>query len=104
MNPKTLISVSRAFAAGLGLSVCAWLLAAQLVAPVALERWRTAWLLLCSIGIAGTVLPLALAHALLAAWADEVIERVDRLLEECPGRKAWRDSLPRPLTRSFPDR
>lgn len=80
MNPKTLSSVSRVFGACLGLSVCAWLLAAQLVAPGALERWRVAWLLLCSIGIAGVVLPLAVAHALLAAWADEVIERIDGLL------------------------
>ncbi|MBI5792693.1 MAG: hypothetical protein HZA63_14585 [Rhodocyclales bacterium] len=80
MNPKTLISVSRVFGACLGLSVGAWLIAVQLVAPAALEPWRTAWLMLCSIGIAGTVLPLALAHAILAAWADEVIERIDRLV------------------------
>lgn len=80
MNPKLLMSVSRVFGTCLGLSVGAWLIAAQLVAPAGLERWRTAWLLLCLIGIAGTVLPLALVHALLAAWADEVIERIDRLL------------------------
>lgn len=79
MKTKTMFAISKVSGAILGLAVAAWLVAAQLVSPAALQPWRSAWLLLCSIGVAVAVLPLALVHAGLAAWADETIEHIDGL-------------------------
>lgn len=79
MSTKTMFAISKVSGASLAFAVAAWLVAAQLVSPGALQPWRSTWLLICSIGVAGTVLPLALLHAGLAAWADETIEHIEAL-------------------------
>lgn len=50
-------------------------------APTFTSAWATPLRIIACLLIAATVLPLALLHAALAGWAEETLERLDRIVD-----------------------
>lgn len=80
MNFEKLFLISKVAGLCLVSAVVAWFLPAHAASQSVVAEWRTAWVVLVSVCTAGLVLPLALVHAGLAAWADDAVEQLDAVL------------------------